>query len=79
MTRPWLLAVLAVVLAATSGSAETGDALCDGAASTADTCVIAGAFVVPDSAVLAFTSPNVEIRGTIAVQFQGIHCRRSAQ
>src|SRR5690349_9247386 len=71
MIRPWLLAVLGFLLAATSGAAETGDALCDGATSTADTCVIAGAFVVPDSAVLAFTSPNVEIRGSITVQFQG--------
>src|SRR4029077_4045630 len=51
--------------------AENGDALCDAAASAPDTCVISGSFAVADGTVLAFSKPNVDLRGSLTVQFAG--------
>src|ERR1043166_7649412 len=54
-----------------AAAAQTGDAYC-GAQSTADTCVIVGTFTIPDDSLLTFSLPNVDVRGTLAVQFAGV-------
>src|SRR5438445_10774498 len=68
-------AVLTFVLSlagAGAAAAQTGDSYCDQRQSTADTCVIAGTFTVPDGSLLTFSAPSVQLKGTLEVQFAGV-------
>jgi hypothetical protein len=65
------LAITAIALAFRPAAGATGDALCDAALSTVDTCVVTGTFAVPDGTTLAFTAPAVELRGALALAFSG--------
>jgi hypothetical protein len=66
-----VLVLLAALAGTPAASAATGDDLC-GTKSTPDTCVITGNFSLPDGTALAFTRPNVELRGTLTVVFAGV-------
>ncbi len=57
---------------AATASGQTGDRLCDATQSTADTCVITGAFPFPDMTVLTFTKPSVDLRGSLTITTSGV-------